>query len=1220
MIRRPKNGRSTSSWPLLKLNKRGRDLTRPEVATIWGTLLVTYALLFGGSAPLALTFTYVVAAILVCVAWATGAPLLPLVVALLGLVSWGAALACVALLVIGPTLALALFALAELPSVLVRGSEPGLDRLAGLMVFVTWGRWLLFGGCALLAVFEAGIAGLAVTALPAFLLLRRLPAISLVAALAGSYLSGWSLAPLILGGVAGAIVVWHLFASPPDLWHPFPAISALRRPLGWLRMRRCDQRIFNGDLIGARALLRDELASIDERLRLAFLDVEERSFGRALALEAEALGVEQGRCAALLRARAHSGIAQFEQARADYRELLEGWQGRNPLEAYLLVLIAENELATGDLAAAQAAAEAAHERCHERRDFFLRLRASSVLVECAARGGEDAVGFEGRVEALQNEAFANLWIATVGLGSDQAKLVRALFGSRGSLILYFARVDVLSRREEEHGASDGWDPDAVGLAMAIAGRSDELVDLLLREARRRDEMGRGAQALEFGARALIELDRTRYLLAAQSSRSSWSRRLGQALSITLELAHRSEDKRFVAELLEFARVQALPASAAEGSADLTLSTPPVIRLRGRSRLAGPGVSGRPAPVELEAATERAAGSGGWWLSYWQADEWLYWGLIGPGDAEVESGRMAIGPGSKLASALADLEAALPFSQPGEDPAAADFRLAASPLLNDPAAELALSLRLGRELLPAGLVAAARAADLRRERLALAIAPAPTLGFVPWGLLAIEGTKETPDRLVELCDWVIAPSAALVASAPGGDPSQPAPLRLAIADTSAAAELGELPGAREQAATLPAEVRVLGGAHWSEAPATIDAFETELCRLGPEQTVAFLCHAVRGSAAEPSRGGLVMSVAGREEAYEVLNPARVFAMAAAGVKMPARVLLEACDTSALADAASGEWLTLAPALLACGSAEVITTIYPTPDLAAPDDPLLAAALAGTSLRDALMRVQRVGLMRWQGAAAGAPIATQHTPLSWAGYAPVCALPPVALVSETEHRTPTELVSSHFFRALTKAVKECREGRRAHLHSGYLLSAVLDECRIDELFDGRANSLRPWTFLWTLGPYVCSRFLPFRDGPTRRLRLEDGCEISVSETVVDAYKAARQMAAGDGLLLEPEYLLQAALARRSAARRILRLLSALSRRHFALTTRALAHELALRVAAGQRSAKILSQGTHAEDRLALALMALVEEEEEEATVAQAPRRGATERTPRRPAARA
>ena len=1070
---------------------------------------------------------------------------------------------------------------------LLRESESDFERSIVIHVIVgpIWACVLVL--FAALAFVEIGVGAVAMLPVALFAW-RNLLILAAFAAFAAAALTGWPLSLLALAILLCGRVAWHFSARPPKLWCPLPTAGWSAGPTAWLRLRRCDRRIRRGDLLGARATLeRSRRPDAHHRLRLAFLDVEERSYQRALALdpEAERLRGELATFATLLRGQALSGIAQFDSAGRVYDSLLEAQSSAELFDPYVRVLQAENAVAGGYLELAREVAETARSRAHGRQGYFVRLRASCVLAEIAIEDRADSVGFEKRIDEADEILLADRWTRRLGLRPDPIQLVRQLFGRRGNLILHQMRVEVLRHRAEPEDES-GWDAEPVGLALAIAGWADDLVEVLLTEADIAGRDDRHDERARFGARALMELDATRYRLAAQSARTSWSRRLHRALAVTLDASHREENHTLVAELLEFARVQGLPATTAETSGgDLALSTPPVVRLRNLARLARPAEADRPPPVSLEIAMGRAAGTDGWWLSFWEADEWLYWSLIPPAGGEIESGRIPLGSDSTLARALVELEESLPLLRPGEDPASADFRIARSPLLTDPAAERQLSTLLGSKLIPESLLAAARRFDQRGERLSLAIAPSPSLGYVPWGILAARREpSDEVDRLLELCDWVIAPSAALLVQAPEHDRVDSAPLALAVADTTETPELGALEGARRQASALPAEVIVLGGRHWSPYPATAAAIEATLVESGPEVTAAFLCHALRGTPEEPSRGGLVIAAQtpGGEE-HELLSPIDIFAMTARGVEMPSQVLLQACDTSALSDASSGEWLTLAPALVAGGSREVVATLYPMPDLYIPEDPVIDAAVAGTSLRQAVLLTQRIGLARWEAGQANDPA---HSPLSWGAYAPICVGP-----SRPEEPAPQAavLVSARFIRVLSSAIKECRQGRGERLDSGYLLSAVFEDSDIAELFDGGSNSLRPSTFVWTLAPYLLSRYLRFRDGPTRELVLNEGARIDVSEVLVKAFSRAVQTAERDGMLIEPEYLLQEVLGQRSAARRILQLLSRVSRRPFELTRRAIDHNLAQTIAQGQKGSQDAESWASEEELLARAFIA-------------------------------
>ena len=607
---------------------------------------------------------------------------------------------------------------------LLRTSDSGLERIVAFQLLSgpAWACALTV--TAVVTVMEGGVLDVLVLVAPALLIWRKRLEAAVFSGLAGAAIAGWPAAPVVFVALIAAVIIWRLSSRPPKLWHPLPAVGWRAGPLTWLRLRRCDRRIERGDLFGARSIV--EAARSPTRhhvLRLTLLEIEERSYQGALSLEwdPERVDAEMEGFAALLYARALSGIAQFESANRTYAGLLGTQRGKEMFDPYVHLLQAENALAAGNLGPARQLAEETYAAVDAGRDgYFLRLRAACLLAECAIVDDDDPVGFEKRIDVADEVVLSDRWTRRMGLRPDPLQMVRQMFGRKGNLILQQARVETLRRRYEPDDS--GWDPEAFGLAMAIANWSIDLVELQLTEAAIADKAERQDERVRFGVRALMELDATRYRLSAQSARTSWSRRFQRALAVTLDAAFQQEDHDLVAELLEFARVQALPAATAEASEDLVLSTPPVVRLRGLARLAKPAEADRPAPISLETAMQRAAGTQGWWLSFWEADEWLYWALIPPEEAEVESGRISLRPGSMLGGALNSLEESLPLLGPDEDPASADFRIARSALLIDPTAELELSLALGTQLIPFSLLAAARRLDRVGGKLSLRSPP------------------------------------------------------------------------------------------------------------------------------------------------------------------------------------------------------------------------------------------------------------------------------------------------------------------------------------------------------------------------------------------------------------------------------------------------------------------------------------------------------------------
>ncbi len=1036
-------------------------------------------------------------------------------------------------------------------------------------------RVLTAAGSIVLAFTWSGLLAALFTLVPAVLFWKSRYRLAFLAAALVAVLSGWSPGPLVLAALAAVGELVPRTARSPGQGLPFPRPRAARAPVLWMRLAAADRLISRGNVIGARAALRrhgaDELCA----LRLVHLDLEDRTYQSGLSAGDRLVtaSVRTRPFWLMLHARALSATAQFGAARQHYAALIASEGCPPELRATVVLLQAENELAAGETDAARRLAEDLFPELTRSRSYLHCLRCCRIGLAAAVASGDDAA--VSRWRDRSHEAFiSGRWAWHLVVSKNEGPLIRLLSGPRGSLYVDI----VLTWLLEAEGGDSTTEIDipSTARAMSMVRASDGLIELLLREASKAREAGALERAVFFGARALMELDHTRYSLAAQSARTSWSVRFKGGLSITLDCAFQLGDRRLVAELLEFARIQTLPIANAEAPGPVQLARPPVVMVGGHARLARPGERDRQAPVHIEAAAARAAGANAWWLSFWKVDDLLYWACVPPrGSAEIDVGRLSIAEDSALARCLAALQRWLPVALPGEGPAELDVRLNVSPLHCRPEEELRLSRLLGRLLIPERLAAGARRHLVETGRpLPLAIAPAAVLGYVPWSLLACGTAAGESDRLTELCDWVLAPSAALLMNV---DPPQPrpAPLRLAVVDTIATPPWGELADARSQAGLLPTEVVRLGGRHWTEDVASLSRFESELRSQSGDFTVAFMCHARRGTASEPSAGGLLLADGGEAGARQpesgVLGPATLLDMAARGVPMPAQVLLQACDTTALSDTESGEWLTIAPAFIAGGSREIVATLFPLLDQAR-SDRLMTAAIRGESLTTAVREEQRSLARRWT---AGLAREVAETPLVWGCYAPI-GIRGDGLTEKvtTEPGAAGDMLAPRTIAFLARTVKECRRSGGGRLDSGLLLMTYMEDRHLDAMLAGEDLSVRQ--AVWWLAPYLMTRWAGFRDSAAERVELPGGKPVSVPTVVWSALREGYRQAQLEGCQLQPEHIVIELVANGSAARSLLTVVGRLLGRPLVLIERAIAHELADEVArsAGDRGASIES----------------------------------------------
>lgn len=501
------------------------------------------------------------------------------------------------------------------------------------------------------------------------------------------------------------------------------------------------------------------------------------------------------------------------------------------------------------------------------------------------------------------------------------------------------------------------------------------------------QRGDGPSALRLALAALAVIDAHRYTLRGQSTRTAWSIRHAGVYKLCFELAGEADDASLVAELIESARMQCVPAVGSEeeegraaldialAAAGRSLADPdaidrtsgveplpdlveaeaggsslaeanaalaavgllplfpcPAVAVDGPSRLGALEVGvARPTEVNVSAVREMVAGKDAWWWGTWATGDHLWWALLPP-EGPPAWGVIDLGANGTAGRALAQLRACLPDRLPGETADEAAERQRRGPLGSEgaPAAELALARSLGAELLPPPLAEALEERARRGEGpMPLLIAPAPVLGTVPFALLVVpcREPRRAPLRVLDVAVVRLAPSAALLDSMAGrDDPPSPRrrPLEVAVVDP-----LGDLHYARS---APPRARRILAGPGIINAqPRGISAAATRLALsevlvevgAGAPAVVVFEGHAVAGSPGAPSTAALLLSD-GPVPATDLLGASSDGLL----FPLPQRVLLATCSSSGAGE--GGEWLGLAPAALFAGARTVIATSWSVPD--------------------------------------------------------------------------------------------------------------------------------------------------------------------------------------------------------------------------------------------------------------------------------------------------
>ncbi|GAB3428539.1 hypothetical protein GCM10027569_72100 [Flindersiella endophytica] len=597
--------------------------------------------------------------------------------------------------------------------------------------------------------------------------------------------------------------------------------------------------------------------------------------------------------------------------------------------------------------------------------------------------------------------------------------------------------------------------------------------------------------------ALAMLNAVRHQLTDSGDRRHWWDVFGRTVEDAMREATAGQDWQSLAELIESARLQLGPGKDGVAS---SRNVAPFIRVRGTSCLEQahwyrPGE--QPPSYALEDLADRVLGSGTWWWSTWSTGTELFWALVPP-DGPVSGGVLPMGRGSVLGDALCDLQDALRDLYPDDsDENRNDYvdedlndQVGTSPLIyGPPEAETELSRRMGI-LLPTPLVEALLHTS---QPLRLAIAPAAELANVPWACVGVPEHPQSDLRLIERCVPAIAPPAGLLAAVCARSRTATStPLTLAVIDPGS-----ELAGAtREPLPTAPLLLDILPPGVEIITPSESISVEDFAARLralralAPEASAVFACHTDESDDSAPSCGLLLRpAIEGdRPHTSAELLTARRLIEEPTRFPMPRVVLMLACESGDLRNAAAGEWLVLGPAMLWAGSDRLIVTSYPIIDAICRenydviggeenfdviDRHLLRLLIEQQPLAQGLRTVQLTQLASWRATRHQPPDGQdtpRSSPIHWAGHVAMGAfadsrpLPPL-------HPIRRRLVHGGVVQLLDAAAKRAARSGRSLAMRDLLIELALHGFE-EDLPRWRRLSLRaaayPYTLLTTAFP--------------------------------------------------------------------------------------------------------------------------------------------------------
>jgi CHAT domain len=595
---------------------------------------------------------------------------------------------------------------------------------------------------------------------------------------------------------------------------------------------------------------------------------------------------------------------------------------RDPMGA-VAALTAQASSLVGDPMAALRVAVTARENAVRAGDLNGLIRTELLLAQTAAAAGdEDLAESAARSVLLLAEDGADSYAKTTDEDLQAAITEQAAAQGKAHLVLAqaLARSQSVEQAMEQAEAAV-WLCDNAGQSYEAAAAELIMTDLL-------EQLGRQAAALRHALAVVAHLDRSRYLLPTPRWRTEWIRSNEAAYAHALRLATVANEGRLLAELVEAARLQAIPraddlptagsgqdvlplpnqemggppvnpgagdtfrrldvnalraaaAQAALGSDPLQPS--PIVTIDGQRFLpraeVGPGLL----RVDIGEQVRRMAGADAWWWGGAIADGTYYWAVRVAG--HFTCGSTSIKSGTAGAEALAALLDATPG--PGSQEQGLDGVLA-GPLSgrvlggDDPRLrEREFSWRLSATFLPPPLRQYAlqhlgRMKDTSRVTPALLVVSLPAaLCRLPVALLPLDRSPNQDSdlpRLVEAATLYHAPSMALLASTGGRPPevapsnAQPWPLLVAVVDPTD--DLKHADGGDEPHVLLTGSHRLgqLGQQSGSRAQlATKNALRTALLNMPSRGgLLVYAGHAHPGHPDAPATGGLVLAAPSNTE--------------------------------------------------------------------------------------------------------------------------------------------------------------------------------------------------------------------------------------------------------------------------------------------------------------------------------------------------------------------